>query len=222
MKLVHYDFENSFDISVGKVNILVIEAEEYFRKYIYEMFRQIHGESGNFVLSDGEQILDLGKHAAVIESYACLSVDDRKTSSKLYDSLNKIIESDLFVEYQNLRGNILSFLTRLNAESDCSLSFDDESDAEGLFKAFNLHIEEEQSLLEKVLVYMRVRLVYFKINCFFFVNLKTVLSQKELLRLYHEAELMEVCLFLFENTFKAKLDSESVIIIDRDLCEILA
>lgn len=53
----------------------------------------------------------------------------------------------------------------------------------------------------------------------FFINLKTVLSSKQLTELYHELQLEEVSAFLLENTLKEKLNGEYVVVLDRDLCE---
>ncbi len=91
-----------------------------------------------------------------------------------------------------------------------------------LFKAFDVHIEEENGLLEKLISYVRLNVAFFKTKCFFFANLKTVLTEKALLSFYHEMQLNDVCIFLLENTQKPKLPCEVVTIIDRDLCEILA
>ena len=222
MKLAHFDFENVFELSPGIVNVLVIEPENYFFKYCSEIQRQINGGEGCFVLSENDEILNLSKCAVFTESYWSFQVNERKVSSKLYSSLAEIAETKFLQDYRNICQQILEFLMKLNAESECPICFGDEVDMSLLFKMFGVDIEVGDTFLEKLLAFMRVQSILCGMQCFFFVNLKTFLTEKELKLLYHEVELMESCIFLIENTYKPKLPAEHVIIIDRDLCEILA
>lgn len=115
-----------------------------------------------------------------------------------------------------------NLLSKLNAESDCPISYDEEAGLTALFKSFDVKIEQESGLLEKLILFVRLQTTFFKTKCFFFANLKTVLTEDALTSFYHEMQLNEVCIFLLENTQKPKSPSEIVTIIDRDLCEIIA
>lgn len=111
---------------------------------------------------------------------------------------------------------------KLNAESDCPIDYNEESGVQELFKAFGVCVRKEETLLENLLLFVRAHAFLLKTRCFFFVNLKTVLTEKQLKDFYHETELAEICVFLLENTCKPKLPGETVTVIDRDLCEFLA
>lgn len=222
MKLAHYDFDNVFDIVPEKVNILIIEPEDQFFDYCSELSGQIAGGEGNFILSQGDMGLRLDKSAVFLWDYLSLRARDKKITPKLYSSLQQIAENHFLAEYQNICMMFADFFAKLNAESDCPISYDEEGGMEALFKAFDVHIEEEEGLLEKLLLFVRLNVAYFKTKCFFFANLKTVLPERSLAMFYHEMQLNDVCIFLLENTQKPKLAGEVVTIIDRDLCEILA
>ena len=54
MKLAHFDFENTFEIEAGGINVLVVESEEKFFGYCAELVGQIGGASGDFFVSGWE------------------------------------------------------------------------------------------------------------------------------------------------------------------------
>lgn len=222
MKLAHFDFETVFDLNSNAVNVLVIESEEYFFRYYRELVSQINGEEGGFCLSDDDVILKLAKSAACVDHYLSLQISDKKHLSKLYAVLQQIAETSFLREYQRLSEAMADFFAKLNAESDSPLTYNVEGGIVGLLKAFDVRIEKESSLLEELIQWIRFHANFLHIKCFFFVNLKTMLSSSSISALYHEAALQDVCLFLLENTQRKKLDGEIVTILDRDLCEFLA
>ena len=76
-------------------------------------------------------------------------------------------------------------------------------------------------MLEVLLARIKTFAAFFNVKCVFFINLRTVLSSKQLTELYHELQLEEVCAILLENTLKEKLNGEYIVVLDRDLCEIV-
>lgn len=221
MKLAHFDFESTFLLEVGKVNVLVIEKEQEFYSRCKEMYDQINGRDGGFCLSEGNNILPLSKMAVFFSDYLSLLINDKKNSAKLYSSLQKIVEQSFLYEYQEICAKISDLLQKLNAESECPIQFDGEDCLGGIFKSFGVGVADGDTLLEQLQTYIHINNVFFNTKCFFFMNLKTILSESNLCLLYHEAALLGVNIFLLENTIKPKLDGEVVTVIDRDLCEIV-
>ena len=64
MKLVYTELEQQLIFQENRVNVLVIEHKELFRRMIQELAKQIDGVEGRFVLSDNDNILkiDNAKH----------------------------------------------------------------------------------------------------------------------------------------------------------------
>ena len=79
----------------------------------------------------------------------------------------------------------------------------------------------DNSLLDDILAYMKAVLILLNVRCFFFIGLKTVLTSSQIELFYREAELLQINVFLVENVMKEKLQRECVLVIDRDLCEII-
>ncbi len=222
MKLVHYDLETSFDLSSDKVNVLVLESEKQFFNFCEELMNQYNGEDGRFCLSKGETIIPLSKAMSIVSDYFSLNCNDKKLVNKLYASLKDTVEQKFILEYQEILQRLANLCEKLNSECDVRLEYGEE-DVTNLLKSYGVKfIDDEPTLLSRLVNYMRILTSFSNVQCFVFINLKTFLCEDELLQLYKEAELNDIYLFLIENTFKRKLPQETTVIVDSDLCEILA
>lgn len=66
MKLVYTQLEQQLVFQENKVNVLVIEQKELFRRMIQELDKQISGEEGGFVLSDNNKTMKIDKEICLI------------------------------------------------------------------------------------------------------------------------------------------------------------
>jgi len=222
VKLAHFDLDSVLELVPGKVNVLVVEDEQLFWNYCNQLYSQINGGEGGFCLSDKEENLSFSQNCFFVWDYFSLPVNDKKTVGKLYKSLQEIAQNSFPQEYDALCTAFATFFSKLNSQSDCAITYNMETGVANLFKAFDVALEGADSLLESLCLFLQSKAHFFGTKCFFMCNLKTVLSKQQLAQLYREAELWGICLFLLENTVKEKLPHETLTIIDRDLCEILA
>ena len=122
-------------------------------------------------------MLSLSQRGAVIYDYFDLRFNERRFQSKLYRELQAVAEQNFLREYQQLREVLSDFLAKLNAESECPIDYNEDSGMTELFKSFGVCIQQEETLLGNLLLYMRVCEAFFGIKCFFLFNLKTVLTE---------------------------------------------
>ncbi len=222
MKLSHYDFQNSFSLSSEHVNVLVIEEPSTFYKYLEELSAGVNLDEGNFCLSDKDKILKMGKYCAFVSDIFSLETESKKITNKLFADLKTLAETEYGELWYKLQTDIYSLFQKLNGESLCRLEFDEGNDATALFKAYNVRIfKDDSSLLERLTTFIRTGARYLGIKIFFFVNLKCFLSDGHLNLFYREAMLENVSLFLLENTLKDKKEQEKILVLDKDLCEII-
>jgi CRISPR-associated protein Csn2 len=222
MTLSHYDFENIFELNSNIVNVLIVEREDYFFKYCTELNTQINGGDGNFCLFNGDSKLSLAKTSIIFTDLINVALNDKKVTTKLFAYLTDIANTKFIEEIARLRTLWADIFAKLNVESDCRLDYDGGEDLPSLFKAFGVKIaDDDDGLLEKLVSYINVSSSLMKIKNFFFVNLKSFLSEEQLKKLYYETQLNEVNLFLLESCEKQALENEKIIIIDKDLCEIV-
>lgn len=222
MKLAHDDFENMFFLTPDTVNVLIIESERAFYGYCNELYCQLSGEPGRFRLSHDDAEIPLAKSAVMFTDLLKFEVGDKKSTAKLYQQLQEAAENKYADDIVRLRFEIFGLLDKLDAESSCGISYDENTDLINILKAFGVKIAYDgNNLSEKLVTCLHALSGLLSIRCFFFVNLKTMLLPEGLSLLYREAELCGWNLFLFENSERPKLRGEKIRIIDRDLCEIV-
>jgi CRISPR-associated protein Csn2 len=221
MKIVHSDIENQFVFN-GKINTLVIEENHLFCQYCYSVYEQINEELGKFVLSDKDEILSFPKNVEILTDYFALSLNDKKFIAKLYKHLQGIANEKLYKNGNELTSLIVNFLEELNSESDYPIDYNIESGISEILKAFNVKLSADYSnILEKIIAYINALINLTSVKLIIFVNLKCFLSDDELKNLYQFIKYNEVSVLFLENSIRTKIDDEFIVVIDKDLCEII-
>lgn len=222
MILSHFDLEKPIELNSSVVNVLVVENETKFFDFCKEFAEQSKGGDGGFVLSDGDARLSIAKDVKFVYDFFEVNLNDKRAQNGLICCLQQIAESFLAVEYADLTETVFSFFEKLNGETDFSIEYNSDGSLPSLLKAYGVRWQEEHgSLLETLVSLIHFNARILKTKCFVFVNLKCFLNEDDLKRLYFEARLEDVCLFLLENSLKNKSDGEFVTVIDKDLCEIV-
>lgn len=213
MKLSHFDFEEPFYIDSSYINVLVLENPSSMYAYAKELSDQINGKAGRF-------ICDELKSCLIVSDYLNFTINDKKILTKLYQSLYAIVTEDYVLEYADIQSRIFSLLENLNAGAQYPLDYTPEFQAVDLFKGCRVKFDEDATLIERLVAFVKISASLLKVKCLFFVNLKTVINEFDLQCLYKEAKLEDIPLFLIENKFMKTLTGEKVRIIDIDFCEI--
>ena len=221
MTLAHSDLTTVFNITPGCVNVLVVEPEDMFFNYAGQFVTQAESNVGEFCLAEDDKILNFAKQAIVVSDYFGLRQNDKKFLTKLCQRLADTAEAEIPREADEMKSCIFGFLDKLNALSDCAFQYDCDAPLMSVFKAFGVTLARDNSLLDDILAYVKAALMLLNIRCFFFIGLKAVLTSSQIELFYHEAELLQINVFLVENVMKEKLQRECVLVIDRDLCEII-
>lgn len=121
----------------------MLESPEYFSLYLQELFRQCENGEGGFVLSEGNQELDLSKHLEIIMNPFTVEMNSRKILNKLYLNLEKISrEEQMYTKTLELTAYIHEYLLQLEQQTDYILSFDDNLEMATLLKAVGVSHEE--------------------------------------------------------------------------------
>ena len=82
MKLVHPDYEFVFDFKEGVHHHLIIEQPEIFRNYITELLLQEEGEDGAFVLSEGNEELEISKNLDIMTDVLRFDPNRQESNNK--------------------------------------------------------------------------------------------------------------------------------------------
>ena len=214
MILVHPLFIDPIEIENNKINIVIVEHQHLFTKFIAEIFTQINDGSGSFLLSQDGKKLDFSKNMDIVVDVFNLTVNQKKVINKLHSSL---LTSELFT-------NINVYLDAIIQDQSLALTYNEALDIAGIFKAADVRFAEEQEYLsEKLIDYMEVMTEYCNIECFAFVNLKSYMSETELKDFYRDVLYKRFKVILLESRTDSEIyglkDLENILILDKDLCE---
>lgn len=220
MKLVYTELEQQLVFPENKVNVLVIERKELFRKMIQELDKQINGEDGGFVLSDNNKTMKIDKEVCLILNPFALDINSRKALTGLYNELGKLgMNEENYLNTCRVKGQIAEYIYGLLNQVDYALKFQDDFNLQSLFKALEVEFEAgEENFLEGLVYFMDVCSKFQKVKILAFVNLKTYLTNDELKKIYKEAFYRKIQLLLLENSVEQELAEEAVCIVDDDLC----
>ena len=220
MKLVYTELEQQLVFQENKVNVLVIEQKELFRRMIQELDKQISGEEAGFVLSDNNKTMRIDKEICLILNPFALDINSRKALTGLYNELGKLgLNEENYLKTCSLKGQIAEYIYDLLNQVDYALKFQDDFNLQSMFKALEVEFEAgEGNFLEGLVYFLDVCSKFQKVKILTFVNLKTYLMSEELHEFYKEAFYRKIQLLLLENNIGDELAEEAVSIVDADLC----
>ncbi|MDD3420630.1 MAG: type II-A CRISPR-associated protein Csn2 [Candidatus Gastranaerophilales bacterium] len=223
MKLAHTIFESPIEIKENSAAVVVFENQKQFYEAIEDLYKQIQGSEGEWVLSEKDKTLDIEKHIHMITEPLSIDFNTRKIQNKLYALLKEQSFSETNYRLTSeICGQISTYATKIAENIDFPVVCADIEDPVGIFRLVDAKLEiEYKNLTEKILDYISIMQDFFNISVFAFINLKCYMTGAELETLYKACFYKKINLILFENTLRdGKSEHETEKIIDFDLCEI--
>lgn len=224
MKLVHKEFNFVFHFKENTRSLLVIEQPGIFFKLVRELTASDYDEESGFILSENDEVLKKKDKLACIVDPLALSLNERKLLSKLGELLKReILSTELLVEGNQIISDLESYIIRIIQRMDWGLVYSDKMEIQSLLKIADIRFDEmQETLIEKILDYMKVSCELLDVKCFVFVHLLSYLTEYEVEKFYEYVHYQKICVLLLESRQPdfAKEFSETVII-DKDSCEIV-
>ncbi len=223
MRLLHRDYQFKVSLKENHRILFIIESPEVFRQLIQEFMIGQTGEECGFVLSEENIPIKMQDNLKCIINPFEHSLNERKLLNKLYELLKKEIQStELLLENNNIYAMIENYSIHISQQSDWELSYTDKADIQNLLKFMDIKfVEHEESLIEKIIDYIKVSHELMGIKCFVFVHLLSYLKEYEIEKLYEFAQYQKIIILLMESKQPDDIKKfNSVIIIDKNCCEI--
>ena len=200
--------------------MLVVESSVVFRSIVTDILAQLNGDKGSVVFSENDKPMDIQKSVDFIFNPFEPAVNERKLLTQLHNSVKQAASSELYFERtMQLTADIRSFFWSFEQEFPFGIEVAGEVDMGALLKAVDFRYEHTSgAMLENLFQYMSASACLLHARIFAFVNLKSCLTEAELLRLYQEAAYRKWTLFLLESMDKSSLPSEKKLLIDKDMC----
>lgn len=224
MKMVNPNFSFEIELKENSITNLVIECPRIFEEIIMDIYNQISGIEGTWVLSEDSTLIDIKKISEVIINPFALDINNKRILGKLYDIIKKnALGTELFIKWNEMYPYIIDMIELITKDFDYTLEFDDEYDIKEFLKFVNLRfINEDMGSLEKLIDYMNLHNKILGINFFILINIRSYYSQEKLKFLYEQAFYNKYKLLLIDNQEYKKEDINVIrYLIDRDGCVII-
>lgn len=203
----------------NSVRILVIESQPELRRFISVIQQQLRGLSGEFVLADGDNILDMAQNLLFISEVFSPDLNSKKFQSKIFRDAC-LVGAEFSEEFYELISNINSLAVKIGSALEYDAVCEPFDNLEDLVKLMGFHIDEGVlGFSERLLEYMELNRKFFGKRLFVFYNLKALMSPEEMVLFYRDALYRKFDLLLLEDCQRYSVEEyERVIIVDKDLC----
>ncbi|WNY28543.1 hypothetical protein MmiEs2_07360 [Methanimicrococcus stummii] len=219
MLLSYYEFDEPISFQDGVINILVIENPAYMTKIIKELLPS-SDEISRFELYENDAAFSISDYVDVIVNPFSINLNERDILNKLYAAMKKdALDEELFLSTNSFLSEIETNIHKI-IERQQSLLELDTPDLIGLFKVLNVRFSVSGSLVENICDYMDICSEYRKTKLFIFTNLKSFLTELEIIQLYTHINYHKRNVLFIENQQRSMLEFEITRIIDENLCEI--
>lgn len=219
MKIVHRGYNLAFSIEENQVIVLSVENPRAYAELLQDIWNQSQGGEGGFILSEKEKVLKISKEVECIFNPFALECNDRKIVTHLYQQMKEQADNFLMEETMQINTEINRFLDTLIFQIPFVLKHNQEFDILNLFKLYEVKFDSDvDTVLERIIEYLRVMSKICGIVLYVFVGLKHYLNPNELNELYQFAFYEKIKLILLESIHLPLNEGEKGWIIDADLC----
>ena len=221
MKIVHPHLVRQIDFSKEEFYALIIENQKEFFSLTKELYNQVGGGEGNFVLSEKCESLSIEKNVLFIYDYFSIGLNSKRIDNLLNASAINIIKEGDYIELiTELNQKFIEFHEKVVDSFDLDVTYDDDLTFEKLVKLANYKISYNNDLLESILTYIDIHIKLQKIKVVVLVGAQTYFSQEEFDKLLKQIEYYDINLLLIDNRRSLDLKGIKCYTIDDDLCEI--
>ena len=221
MKLLYKNLNFEIVLTENKVAVCFIEKQEIFSVFMLKLLRHINGEEdGVFLLSEKSVSIDIKKECEIIFNPLSLDCNNKKILTNLYKELSDYSEDYYLENLAEINFKAIELLDLLQEKSSYQLSFGLSIQPKDVFKLYDvmLNTDSSDSVLERIMDYLKISNELCGRSVFIFVNLKSYLAENEIKELYNFSFYSKIFLILIESHFQPLYEEEEGWIIDKDLC----
>lgn len=220
MRLVERELGLEIEIKENMVSVIVVEDVALRLSMVEELYSQVMGKDGNWLLVENEKNYELGKKVEIILEPFSLELNNRKVKTKLYQDIKTVAQDFCFSQGLEVHSHICNYLEELLERIPYPIKYEEEWNVVELLKAYEVELVEEcDNMCEKLFHYIKLINHVCGISIFVIVNIKQYLTEKQIFELYKLAMYDKIQLVLIEfNMFNEKFDCEEIYILDKDGC----
>ena len=223
MKLKINGFNNEIIFNDENINILEIKDSKCFTHIIKILNEKINGIESNeiFLLDNNENELNMGKEMYMIFDLFNIDYNSKKIISKIYEIISENIKKNQDHEIENETIKLRNYIIQEINELPFEFVMKRELEISEILKLYNLKIDpiNYASILERAELLIDIISTLQIAKILVLPNLKTYLSEDELVALYKYSLYNNVKLLLIERYNTKKLEYEKTMLIDETFDE---
>lgn len=220
MKLKINGFENEIVFAQENINILEIKDSQCFSHIIEILNEKINGFDSDeiFLLDESENELNMSKEMYMVFDLFNIDYNSKKIINKIYEIISDNIAKNQDYEIENMTTKLRNYIIQEINELPFEFEMKSELDIPEILKLYNLKIDSSNytTILERVELLIDIISTLGIARILVIPNLKTYLTEKELVELYKYALYNNVKLLLIERNNINKLKYEEILSIDEE------
>lgn len=220
-----FGFENKIIFTEDEINILEIYDKKLFTNFINcinEQCNHIADEDNKIVLMQDDERLKIDRYVYLLTDVFNIDFNSKKIVNKIYTILSQNLKNRQDDELENITLKLRNYLIEEINELPFEFNIESEIEINDLLKCFNVVIDTSyyNSIVEKIEYIINILSTLNIADILIIPNLKTFLSEEELLEIYKYTIYNNVRLLLIENSHSEKiLKYENKNIIDENFDE---
>lgn len=220
MKLKINGFENEIVCDQEYINIFEIKNTQCFSHIIEILNEKINGFDSDeiFLLDESENELNMSKEMYMVLDLFNIDYNSKKIINKIYEIISDNISKNQDYEIENMTTKLRNYIIQEINELPFEFEMKSELDIPEILKLYNLKIDSSNytTILERVELLIDLISTLGVTRILVIPNLKTYLTDKELVELYKYALYNNVKLLLIERNNINKLKYEKILSIDEE------
>lgn len=220
MILCHPQIETLLDVSLPGVTSLVIENPVFYRELLMDLYAQMDGMAGKFVLSHEGKTLSIATWVELIDNVLHFELNTRTLLGKVQSAMEQTaVNETFFLKTAELLQQLERYAQELAFQFDCDILCKHCS-VSGLLKAVGISLRDDyEDSLERLADYMELIREFDREKLFVLVNLRSFFDDDHVEKFLETVSAHGYRVLLLDGIERKKLPQERRIIIDNDLCE---
>lgn len=219
MKMVWSRYGLEMQLCENQISTIVMENPLVFTQLLQAIIRQIDGEEGDLLLSEGDKIFTFSKNVVLIDNPLIINCNEKRIITKIHKELGNIVNTEMYEKYSMLNAEIVKFVETVMDTVPYHLKMDYQVDVTELLKTYDVKIAtEETDPLEKLIDYLRALHTICNVKIVMVLNLKQFFTEEQVKQVYEFCFYEKMFLINVEGAKSYLTDVEKCVIIDKDLC----
>ncbi|MGN0394908.1 MAG: type II-A CRISPR-associated protein Csn2 [Coprococcus sp.] len=223
MKLVEREYGIEIELRENNIAVLVIENVCRRSLLINELYTQLLGNDGSWILADAGKSYDIKKKCDLILNPFSLELNNKKIVTKLYSEIKDIANEECYQDGLDLHSHFCSYMETILQKVSYPIKYDDSWDVNKVLKMYDVALDDEScDLFGKFLNYLKLMDQIAGIKIFVAVNIKQLFSEEQIMELYKLVCYSKIYLVLIEfSAGDTRFQEENIYILDKDDCIIV-